>query len=266
MKNWTLDLPDTVVVTGTASGLGQEVARQLLNCGVSVIGVDLHAPDPQPDGNYHHVEGSVDSAETWETVKDSIDASGGIGYVGSAAVLKVGTLLDESLDTWRKSWEVNVLGNILALRTLLPLMVAAAHASVVAVSSVDADFGEQQLGAYASSKGAMSAAIRTIALDYAATGVQFNVLAPGPMRAGLFERHLASADDPGRFLATRQARQPRGRITGVDEVARAALFLLSPASSALLGTTITADGGLTTGFDFRTGTEGSSAAISASNG
>ena len=96
----------------------------------------------------------------------------------------------------------------------------------------------------------------------AATGVQFNVLAPGPMRAGLFERHLASAGDPQRFLATREARQPRGRITGVDEVARAALFLLSPASSALLGTTVTADGGLTTGFDFRTGAEGSSAATS----
>jgi NAD(P)-dependent dehydrogenase (short-subunit alcohol dehydrogenase family) len=262
MKNWALQLPDTVVVTGTASGLGQEIGRQLLQCGVTVIGVDLHAPDPHPHDDYQHVEGSVDSPATWEKVKDRIDPSAGIGYMGSAAMLKVGTLLDESIDTWRKSWEVNVLGNILALRTLLPVMVAAPHASVVAVSSVDAEFGEQQLGAYASSKGAISAAIRTIALDYAATGVQFNVLAPAPMRAGLFERHLASAGDPRRFLATREARQPRGRITGVDEVARAALFLLSPASSALLGTTVTADGGLTTGFDFRTGAEGSSAATS----
>jgi NAD(P)-dependent dehydrogenase (short-subunit alcohol dehydrogenase family) len=107
--------------------------------------------------------------------------------------------------------------------------------------------------------GALSAAIRTIALDYAGSGVQFNIVAPGPMRAGLFERHLASADNPERFLATREKRQPRGRITGVDEVAQAALFLLSPASSALLGTTVAADVGLTTGFDFRTGDETCSA-------
>ena len=67
-----------------------------------------------------------------------MDPSAGMGYVGSAAVLKVGTLLDERTDIWRKSWEVNVLGNIIALPTLLPLMVAAPHASVVAVSSIDA--------------------------------------------------------------------------------------------------------------------------------
>ena len=113
--------------------------------------------------------------------------------------------------------------------------------------------------AYSSSKAALSSAIRTIALDYARRGVSINILAPGPMRAGLFERHLASAADPEKFLAPREARQPVGRICGADEVARAAMFLLSPAASAVFGTTLTADGGLTAGFDFRTGAEGSSA-------
>ncbi len=259
MPTWTVDLPETVVVSGTASGLGYEISTQLLDCGVRVIGVDLHAPDTETRDGYQHVQGSVSEAATWEKVRSDLDPASSIGYIGSAAILKVGTLLEEDLAIWRDSWEVNVLGNVLALRSLLPIMVQAPQASVVAVSSIDADFGEQQLAAYASSKAAMSAALRTVALDYAASDVQFNILAPGPMRAGLFERHLASADDPGKFLATREARQPRGRITGVDEVARAALFLLSPASSALLGTTVTADGGLTTGFDYRTGAEGSSA-------
>ncbi|WP_406021627.1 SDR family oxidoreductase [Nocardioides sp. NBC_00850] len=259
MKNWTVELPETVVVTGTASGLGKEISRQLLDCRVRVIGVDVGpAAEDAPDG-YVHVQGSVSAQSTWDTVRDLLDPDSSLGYVGSAAVLKVGTLLDEDISTWRDSWETNVFGQILALRTLLPVMIEAPHAAVVAVSSIDADFGEQQLAAYASSKAAVSAALRTITLDYARTKVQFNVLAPGPMRAGLFERHLASAGDPDKFLATREARQPRGRITGVDQVANAALYLLSPASSALLGTTVTADGGLTTGFDFRTGAEGSSA-------
>lgn len=259
MNTWSINLPDTVVVTGTASGLGYETTKQLLDTGVSVVGVDLNSPDEVFHDNYIHVQGSVSAPETWEKVKSFVEGQSSIGFVGSAAVLKVGKILDEDIRTWQQSWEVNVLGNILALRALLPAMIEADHAAFVAVSSVNADYGEQQLAAYGSSKAAMSAALRTIALDYATTGVQFSILAPGAMRAGLFERHLASADNPDKFLATREARQPRGKITGVDEVAQAALFLLSPSSSALLGTTVTADGGLTTGFDFRTGVEGSSA-------
>jgi 2,3-dihydro-2,3-dihydroxybenzoate dehydrogenase len=127
------------------------------------------------------------------------------------------------------------------------------------VTSVDAGSAEQQLAAYASSKAALTMGVQTIALDYARTGINFNLLAPGPMRAGLFERHLASAADPAQFLATREARQPIGRIIGADEVANAALFLLTEQASALFATTVTADGGLTASFDYRTGAEGSSA-------
>ena len=182
-----------------------------------------------------------------------------LGYVGSAAVLDVGVLGDQDIAVWRRTWEVNVLGNVLALQELLPLLTSAQYAAVVAVSSVNAQFGEQQLAAYSSSKAALSSAIRTIALDYARHGVRINILAPGPMRAGLFERHLAAAADPARFLATREARQPIGRLPGADEVAQTAAFLLSSGASALFASTVTADGGLTASFDFRTGAEGSSA-------
>ena len=84
-------------------------------------------------------------------------------------------------------------------------------------------------------------AVRTIALDYARTGVTINLLAPGPMRAGLFERHLAASADPEEFLSTRTARQPIGRIIGADEVANAAAFLLSDQASGLFATTVTVD-------------------------
>ena len=78
------------------------------------------------------------------------------------------------------------------------------------------------------------------------------------MLAGLFKRHLESAADSERFLATRSARQPGGRILEAREVAQAAMFLLSDGASALNGADLIADGGLTTSFDFRTGAEGAS--------
>ena len=266
MIDWTIALPDQVVVTGTASGLGEETARLLLDAGVRVYGVDVAeaATDLTKADTFTEIRGSVTETATWRGVVTAlhVDAPGGVtslGFVGAAAILDVGILDDEDPAVWRRAWEINVLGNVVALQALLPLLETAEHGAVVAVSSVNAQFGEQQLAAYSSSKAALTGAIRTIALDYARRGVQINILAPGPMRAGLFERHLASAADPEKFLATRQGRQPIGRIPGADEVARAAAFLLSPAASAVFGTTLTADGGLTAGFDFRTGDEGSSA-------
>jgi len=263
MTDWTLTLPDHVIVTGTASGLGLECAKALLSAGSHVFGVDLgESPAELADRpRYRHIVGNVADEATWKKAAETATAesNGSLGLIAAAAILGVGTLEEETLESWRRTWEVNVLGNVIALKTLLPHLQKAEHASVVVVTSVDAHFAEQQLASYASSKAALTGAVRTIALDYAGTGIQFNLLAPGPMRAGLFERHLASASDPEKFLATRQARQPLGRITGADEVANSALFLLSKEASAVFGTTVVADGGLTTGFDFRTGTEGSSA-------
>ena len=99
---------------------------------------------------------------------------------------------------------------------------------------------------------------RTAAMDHARQGIRINVLSPGPMMAGLFKRHLESAADRDRFLATRANRQPNGRILEAREVGEAVLFLLSSGAAAIIGADIMADGGLTASFDFRTGTEGAS--------
>jgi NAD(P)-dependent dehydrogenase (short-subunit alcohol dehydrogenase family) len=123
---------------------------------------------------------------------------------------------------------------------------------------VNGTLAEQQLSVYNASKGAVRQLARTVAMDHARQGIRANVLSPGAMLAGLFERHMKSARDPEKFQATRAARQPTGRITDPGDVARAALFLLSDASAALNGSEVIADGGLTTSFDFRTGNEGAS--------
>jgi NAD(P)-dependent dehydrogenase (short-subunit alcohol dehydrogenase family) len=153
---------------------------------------------------------------------------------------------------------VNFIGTALAFQTLLPKMIERGAGTIVAIASIDATFAEQQLAVYSASKGAVRQLARTVALDHARQGIRINVLSPGPMMAGLFERHMKSANDPDRFLATRAARQPSGTILSPDDVARAALFLLSDGSMALTGADVIADGGLTASFDFRTGSEGAS--------
>lgn len=258
----TFALPQTVVVTGASSGLGEGLCRLLVSCDVDTIGVDLsEAPaDLSGKSGYRHIAGDVVQDGTWDKVTALInrDNPETVGLVTSAAILDVGDILDFSTKLIEKTLHVNVIGTASAFKAMLPLMLKRGGGRIVAVASVDASFAEQQLSVYAASKAAVRQLARTVAMDHARGGVRVNVLSPGPMMAGLFVRHLQSAADPDRFLATRAARQPNGTILDPNDVARAALFLLSDGSGALQGSDLVADGGLTTSFDFRTGAEGAS--------
>lgn len=256
----TAALPSLVVVSGTASGLGTHIARQLVSAGVATIGVDLAAAPERMSNSYVHVRGDVTEDPLWALVLAEVKKANpaSIGLVTSAAVLEVGTILDFDRPALERTMAVNFVGTALGVRAMLPEMIARHGGSIVAVASVDATFAEQQLSVYAASKAAVRQLARTVAMDHARQGVRANVLSPGPMLAGLFERHMKSAKDPEKFHATRAARQPNGKILDPSDVAKAALFLLSDASAALNGCELIADGGLTTSFDFRTGSEGAS--------
>jgi len=259
---FNLSLPDVVVVSGAASGLGLELCQLLVENGAATVGVDRDQVSSQLKDNEHytHVQGDVSRQAVWsEAVRAVLSREpGSIGLATCAAILEVGDLLDATEEHWIKAFRVNVLGTVFGIQALLPAMIDKGGGAIVAVASVDATFAEQQLSAYCASKGAVRQLTRTVALDHARRGIRANVLSPGPMLAGLFKRHMDSAEDRERFMAIRANRQPYGRILDAREVATAAVFLLSNQSSAINGAELIADGGLTTGFDFRTGEEGAS--------
>lgn len=201
--------------------------------------------------------GDVADEVTWRTVAARIQdvGAGGsctLGLATSAAVLEVATILQMSRESLMRLLEINVVGTALAMKAILPLMIARGGGSIVVVASVNATIAEQLLAGYNATKAAVRQLARTVAMDYARDGIRVNVLSPGPMMAGLFKRHLETAPDAEQFLAARTARQPGGRILDAADVARAAMFLLSTGSAAMLGADVTVDGGLTASFDFRT--------------
>lgn len=255
-------LPEAVVVTGASSGLGHELCRLLLQNGVETVGVDVAATQEDLASNaaYTHVSGDVGAQATWDKVvthlRDENKAS--LGLVTSAAILDVCDVTEATTEVLTRAMHVNIVGTVLAMKALLPLMVEKKNGAIVAVASVNATLAEQQLAIYNATKAAVRQLARTVAVDHARDGVRTNVLSPGPMFAGLFKRHLESANDSEQFLATRSARQPEGRILEASEVAQSAMFLLSSGATALRGAEIVADGGLTTSFDYRTGAEGAS--------
>lgn len=254
------ELPDVVVVTGTASGLGFEIGKLLLERGCYVIGVDLAQSQLTTESNYEHIAGSIAEKATWGTVLDAVRKTGKkrIGLTTSAAILDVGLVPQATEAMIAKTMAVNVTGTALGMGALIPEMEKHGGGSIVAIASVNATLAEQQLAIYNASKAAVRQLARTAALDHARSGVRINVLSPGPMMAGLFKRHLESAANSDKFLAARSNRQPQGKILNARDVAYGVAFLLSNGSAAILGADVIADGGLTTGFDFRTGEEGAS--------
>lgn len=260
MAKISFKLPDLVVVTGTSSGLGESLCKVLLEQDVIVIGVDIAPPLISGSQEYRHVNGSVSDISTWASVLKEIDTikPNRIGLVTSAAILDTGTVPEVTPESISRAMNVNVTGTALGMAALIPKMENMGGGSIVAVASVNASLAEQQLAVYNASKAAVRQLARTAALDHAPKGVRINVLSPGPMMAGLFKRHLESASDSAKFLSTRARRQPQGRILDAHDVAFAVAFLLSDGASAILGADLIADGGLTAGFDFRTGDEGAS--------
>lgn len=258
----TFELPHAVAVSGAASGLGLEICQLLIENGVHTVGVDITDAPTQLEEvkGYHHVTGDVTDESTWKAVVDRLKDSGSQSYglITSAAILDVSLVTENIKSKILRTFDVNVVGTALAMKALIPLMIETGGGSIVAVASVNGSFAEQQLAFYNASKAAVRQLARTAALDHAREGIRINVLSPGAMMAGLFQRHLESAADPDLFHKTRAKRQPVGRITSARDVAMAGLFLLSNGAGALIGSEIIADGGLTTSFDFRTGEEGAS--------
>jgi len=240
------------VVTGASSGIGAETARMLIESGTDVIGVDLAWPETPPRHGLECITGSVHLQSTWQDVDAALARYDQPlrHLVINAAKLVVGPILDVSEENIRSTFEVNLFGAVLALKTCLPSMLEAGEGSVVGVASIDAQLAEQDLAVYASSKGALIQLMRSVAIDYAHRGIRANTVCPGVVDTPFFRQHVEAAPDPAAFLKTKVDRYPSGRILKPEDIASVIVFLLSDGAVGVNGAQLLVDGGLTATFDY----------------
>jgi NAD(P)-dependent dehydrogenase (short-subunit alcohol dehydrogenase family) len=199
------------------------------------------------------VVGSVVYDETWESARQvAIETFGSFPrqLVASAAVFRVGTTSTLSDVDWQKNLDVNLMGVVRGVRTLLPGMVEMGRGEIVTISSVDGFMATPGNTAYQTSKAALLQYTRSVAMDHARAGIRANCICPGPTDTPGLASGFDTAPDPSALKDEVIERQPIPRLLKPEEIAKTARFLLSDDASGITGATIVVDGGLSAGYDY----------------
>lgn len=239
------------VITGAAGGIGESVAHCFAGEGARVACLDLVAPTALAEaivaagGQAMAVAADVsDEAATLAAARTVLDAWQRVDVLinGAAPYDPVGSVLELPPHEWSRVFAVQVTGAYYMSRAFLPAMIAAGRGSIIHVASQLGHVGSPGRPAYCAAKGALIQLAKVMALDHAAQGIRVNSLSPGAVETG---RLLVRNKTMEAARAASVPLHPIGRLGQPGEIAAAALFLASDASSFMTGADLLIDGGYT---------------------
>jgi len=181
------------------------------------------------------------SADCAAMVKTAVERFGRLDVLdNNVGIGSRGTVVDETEESWRRLMTVNVDTMFLAAKHAIPAMRRTGGGAIVNVSSISA-LRPRGLTAYSTSKGAVIALTRAMAVDHGPDGIRVNCVAPGPVYTPMvYSRQMTAAAREARRKASVLALEG----TGWD-IGRAVRFLLSPEARYITGQTLVVDGGAT---------------------
>jgi NAD(P)-dependent dehydrogenase (short-subunit alcohol dehydrogenase family) len=233
-----------MLVTGGASGIGHAIATNALARGASVAVLDLD-PSTSPDGAMPFHADVTDDDSVVRAVDDAARQFDGLDIViNNAGIGAQGTVETNTMQEWRRVFDVNVFGIVRVMKAALPYLRRSDHAAVVNTCSIAATAGLPERALYSATKGAVLSLTMAMAADHLREGIRVNCVNPGTTDTPWIGRLLDAASDPVAERAALEARQPSGRLVTADEVAFAVLSLASPLARATTGTSLAVDGGM----------------------
>ena len=242
------------IVTGAGSGIGRASALLFAAEGAAVLAVDRNVEGLEATAAEAKERGLdlvtraadvSDEAEVKGYVAAALEAFGQLDIVFANAGVSGGLvpLFEQSVEHWRDTLAVNLIGPFLAIKHAAPVLVGRGGGSIVLTASVAGLRANAAGHPYSASKAGVISLARTSAYTLSGTGVRVNAVCPGLIETGMtkpifdYARSRGSADKIGQLNPLKRAGRP-------EEIAAMALFLASDESSYVNGQAFAVDGGL----------------------
>jgi len=235
------------LITGGASGIGESTCRIFAAAGAQVYIADIDRPRAEKlaaelPGSHAVICDVTDELAVKEMFAgipqlDILVNNAGIGLVGS--------IEETELADYERLFRVNVQSIFLVTRAAMPQLLAA-RGVVINIASAAGLIGVKRRFAYCSTKGAVIAMTKQLAVDYA-TQLRVNCICPGTVDTPFVEAYLEKyhKHEKEKVRAELNQRQPVGRLGRPDEIAWMALYLASPQAEFITGAALPIDGGWT---------------------
>ena len=237
------------VVIGGTSGIGRAIAHGLAEAGADVVPtsrrleqVETVAGEIEERGRRTlRVASDVgDRASLQSALDRCLETFGKVDIlVNSAGRTKRAPTLDFAEEDWDAILETNLTGTLRACQIFGRHMIERGYGRIINIASLSTFVALFEVAAYSASKAAVASLTKSLAVEWAAHGVNVNAIAPGVFRTALNHKLLDETERGREFLL----RTPMKRFGRVEELAGAAVFLASDAASFVTGEVLVVDGG-----------------------
>jgi NAD(P)-dependent dehydrogenase (short-subunit alcohol dehydrogenase family) len=244
----------TAIVTGAAKGIGWGIAKIFVQEGAKVVVVDWDEENGEKTskelcaagGEAFFIKCDVSAEDQVNAViEKTMQVYGRIDVlVNNAGVGVYKSFTDATMADWDRALNINLKGQVLCSRGVVPHMQAQGKGAIVNISSVHAFQTVNGVAPYATSKGGVYALTHAMAIDLAPI-IRVNAIAPGWVYTPLIQSIFDSYADPAAQRQEVERRALMKRIGSPEEIGYAAAFLASDEASFITGTQLFVDGGLT---------------------
>jgi NAD(P)-dependent dehydrogenase (short-subunit alcohol dehydrogenase family) len=241
----------SAVVTGAGNGIGRAIALAFAQAEANVACIDIDAKAAEATAAATANKGVkalavrcdvADEADVGAAAKAILQKFPAVHILvnGAAGYDPNGTVLDLTVSDWNRVFAVNVGGAFLMSRAILPAMIAAGGGSIIHIASQLGSVAAPRRAAYCATKGALIQLAKAMATDHAAQKVRVNTLSPGAVETERLVKRFGDMETARRTAGPKHLLQ---RLGQPEEIARAAVFLASDASSFMTGADLLVDGG-----------------------
>jgi NAD(P)-dependent dehydrogenase (short-subunit alcohol dehydrogenase family) len=249
-------------ISGAASGIGESVAELFAREGARVAVVDHRLEAARkvaaringltPGAAVALAADVSKESDVKRAIAATVKRFGRLDIlVNNAGIVEIGDLHTYTEAQWDRVMDVNVKSMFFAFKHAFPHLRTARRGYVVNLGSISSFVGQARTPVYTTTKHAILGLTRSIALDYAASGVRCNCICPGITETPMLWEHLNVRPDPQAALAERLQRVPMGVSLSPLDVAKSVLYFSCEDSAGVTGTSLTIDCGYLTAAEWQ---------------